>query len=401
MGKLLRGITGLLLLTILVTGAGTAAYGANSSSVVEKVTITFKTVYGEPEEIPEPEITSSGSGYSVGDVQFRTDYDKWKPGKKVRVEITLNAEDGKHFPVSLNRSDCKVTGANFVSAKALDDNSLQVKVDYIPVTVLGNTEKAGWSNRSKKKAVWKKVEHAPGYTVTLYGDDKVVKRLNVESTNVDLSDYMKDLDKTYYYEVKAVPLTSEQKKYLKEGSFVTSTDQEFDEDDYRKEETNSANADDGGSFKGNGYVMPDGTRVVNTWKKNAGKWYYFDGSGNKATGFINVEGKWYLMGQDGAMYIGWVYVNDNWYYMGPDGDMQTGWIQPAPASWYHLNQSGIMERGWINVDGKWYFLAQDGKMQTGWVNDNNRWFYLNGDGSMAVNTTVDGWSIGSDGVAAR
>lgn len=400
MGRLFRKLTGLMLLTAMVSGAGMAAYGAESS-VVEKVTVTFKTEYGEPEEIPEPEITASGTGYSLGDIQYRTNYDKWKPGKKVRVEITLNAEDGKHFPVSLNRSDCKVSGANFVSAKALDDDSLQVKVDYIPVTVLGNTEKAGWSKSSKKKAVWKKVEHAPGYTVTLYGDDKVVKRLNVESTNVDLADYMKDLDKTYYYEVKAIPLTSEQKKYLKEGSYVTSTDQEFDEDDYRREEANTADAGDGGSFKGNGYVLPDGTRVKNTWKKNSGRWYYFDGNGNKATGFINVEGKWYLMGQDGAMCTGWMYVNNNWYYLGPDGDMQTGWIQPAPSSWYYMNPSGCMERGWINVDGKWYYLAQDGKMQTGWVNDNGRWFYLNGDGSMAANTTVEGWYIGADGVAAR
>ncbi|MFQ9703380.1 MAG: hypothetical protein ACLR0U_16780 [Enterocloster clostridioformis] len=39
---------------------------------------------------------------------------------------------GKIFPTSLNRSQCKVTGADFVSAKALDDTTLQVKVDYKP-----------------------------------------------------------------------------------------------------------------------------------------------------------------------------------------------------------------------------------------------------------------------------
>ena len=69
---------------------------------------------------------------------------------------------------TLNRSKCKVTGADFVSAKALDDSSLQVKADYRPVTVLGDTQQAGWSSTSKKKAVWKSVEYAPGYTCLLY-----------------------------------------------------------------------------------------------------------------------------------------------------------------------------------------------------------------------------------------
>ncbi len=115
------------------------AYGAKESSVIETLTVTFQTTYGEQEEIPDPEITVSGDGCSLGDVQFRTEYDKWKPGKKVRAEVTVHADGGKVFPVSLNRSKCKVTGAEFVSAKALDDDTLQVKVDYTPVTVLGNT----------------------------------------------------------------------------------------------------------------------------------------------------------------------------------------------------------------------------------------------------------------------
>ena len=96
---------------------GLSAYGAQSS-VIESVNVSFKTVYGEPEEIPEPEVTVSGKSCSLGDVQYRTDYDSWKPGRKVRVEVTVVAEDGKYFPATLNRSKCKVTGADFVSAKA-------------------------------------------------------------------------------------------------------------------------------------------------------------------------------------------------------------------------------------------------------------------------------------------
>jgi len=360
---------------------GLSVYGAQSS-VIESVNVSFKTVYGEPEEIPEPEITVSGKSCSLGDVQYRTDYDNWKPGRKVRVEVTVMAEEGKYFPAALNRSKCKVTGADFVSAKALDDSSLQVKADYRPVTVLGDTQKAGWSSTSKKKAVWKSVEYAPGYTLTLYGDNKVVKRMTVESNSANLADYMTDMDKTYYYEVKAVPVTSDEKKYLKEGQYVTSTDQEFDWEDYGKEEKRSQGPGDGGSFKGDNYVMPDGSKAVDTWKLVSGKWYYFDSSGSRIKGWLQTGGRWYYMDQGGAMCTGWISPGDGfWYYLGENGDMLTGWIQPSP--------------------GTWYYLEPDGRMKTGWFNDNGSWYYLDSDGSMAVNRTVDGWNIGQDGKASR
>ena len=44
---------------------GTVAYGAQSS-VIESVSVSFKTIYGEPEEIPEPEVTVSGKSCSLG-----------------------------------------------------------------------------------------------------------------------------------------------------------------------------------------------------------------------------------------------------------------------------------------------------------------------------------------------
>lgn len=371
------------------------AYGADSS-VIESVSITFKTEFGEQEEIPEPEITAGGGGYYIVDYQYRTEYEKWKPGKKVRVEITLAPEDGKVFPTSLNRSKCKVTGADYVSAKALDDEKFQVRVDYKPVTVLGNTTQAGWSSTYENRAVWKAVDYAPGYSVTLYGDNKVVKRLNVETANVDLSQYMKDQDKTYYYEVKAVPLTSDEKKYLKEGEAVSSTEQEFD-----WEEMGSATAD-GGDIKGNNYILPDGTKERNTWKKISNQWYYFDGNGNMARGWAAIDGFWYYMDGQGIMKTGWVNPSgDSWYYLSENGSMLTGWIQPEPGSWYYTDASGLMQRGWALVNGKWYYLGADGKMRTGWNMISDVWYYLNGDGSMAVSTEVDGWTIGADGTAPQ
>ena len=323
------------------------AYGADSS-IIETTSLTFNTTFGDPEEIPQPQITISGSGVSIGDIYYKTEYENWKPGKKVRMEITVNAAQGKYFPVSLGRSKCRVTGADLVSAKALDNTTMQVKVDYTPVTVLGDTALAGWSSLDSEKAVWKKVDYAPGYTLTLYGNDKVVKRMTVTGNSVSLKEYMTDPDKIYYYQVKAVPVTAEQKKYLKEGEFVTSQEQDIDDsEEEEKEKKHAATSQSSstgpgvaGSLKGDNFVMPDGTLAVNTWKLVGGIWYYFNAEGNRT-------------------------------------------------------------RGWFPYGGKWYYFDGNGCMKTGWLYDKNIWYYLNNDGSMAVNRSQDGWYLGADGAGRK
>ena len=344
------------------------AYGADSS-IIETMSIKFNTTYGDPEEIPQPQITINGSGVSIGDIYYKTEYENWKPGKKVRMEITVDAAQGKYFPVSLGRSKCRVTGADFVSAKALDNTTMQVKVDYTPVTVLGDTALAGWSSLDSEKAVWKKVDYAPGYTLTLYGNDKVVKRMTVTDNSVSLKEYMTDPDKIYYYQVKAVPVTAEQKKYLKEGEFVTSQEQDIDDsEEDEKEKKHAATSQSSstgpgvaGSLKGDNFVMPDGTLAVNTWKLVGGIWYYFNAEGNRTRG-------WFLYG-------------GKWYYFDGNGCMKTGWVDTGNGTWYYLNP--------------------DGDMKTGWFYDKNIWYYLNNDGSMAVNRSQDGWYLGADGAGRK
>lgn len=394
--KLAYSLAGIMAVMVLFSGTGITSYGADSS-VIETMTITFKAEFGEQGEIPDPEITVSGSGCSLGDIQYRTDYDRWTPGKKVRVEITVLADEGKVFPVSLTRTQCKVSGADFVSAKALDDGKLQVRADYRPIMALGDTERAGWSSKNAGRAVWKSVEHAPGYSLVLYGDNKAVKRMTLQTNSVDLTEFMGDDDKTYYYEVKAIPTTSDERKYLKEGNFVSSTSQELD-----WEEENSSRTGDGGSVKGNNYVLPDGTKETNTWKKISGSWYYFGQDGEMAKGWQNVGGFWYYMDANGRMQTGWVNPDGNsWYYLYDSGGMAAGWFQPTPGIWYYADASGRMQTGWLQLNGKWYYLNESGLMQTGWIFVNGTWYYLYSDGSMAVNAVIDGWWIDGSGVARQ
>ncbi len=385
----------LALAAVVFLAAGSRkGYGAESS-VIESVTVNIKTDFGEQGEIPDPEITVSGNGCVLGDVQYRTAYEKWKPGKKVRLEINVNAEEGKVFPASLTRTQCKVSGAEYVSAKALDNSTLQVRVDYVPVTVLGDAETAGWNSKNKHQAVWKSVEYAPGYSLVLYGGDKVIRRMTVNTNSVDLSKDMTDDEITYYYEVKAIPVTSEEKKYLKEGNFVPSTTQELD---WEEEETRRT--DDGGAVRGNQYILPDGTKQTNTWKKISGDWYYFGADGNMVKGWQVINGFWYFMDASGKMMTGWVNTEgDSWYYLYENGGMAVGWIQPQPGIWYYMDISGRMQRGWTLVNNVWYYMNASGQMQTGWLLEGGNLYYLYSNGAMAANVVMDGHTLGADGKA--
>ena len=79
---------------MVATGPCIHAKGAESS-VIEKASVSLKTTYGESGDIPEPEITVDVKGGSLEDIQYRTDHDRWEPGKKVRIEITVQADEGR------------------------------------------------------------------------------------------------------------------------------------------------------------------------------------------------------------------------------------------------------------------------------------------------------------------
>ena len=118
------------------------------------------------------------------------------------------------------------------------------------------------------------------------------------------------------------------------------------------------------------------TAKVNQWVQTNGVWKYNDATGNplKNTWVQN-----YYVKDDGSMVTGWFQIGQPWYYFGTDGAKKTGWQQ---------------------VNGAWYYLesAADGKMKIGWMKDTNgKYYYLNDNGSMASNTTIQGYKLGRDG----
>lgn len=67
------------------------------------------------------------------------------------------------------------------------------------------------------------------------------------------------------------------------------------------------------------------------------------------------------------------------------------------TGWSYKEEDSSLSAGWEQIDGKWYYFDKNGYMKTGWVQDNDKWYYLYNDGSMATNTTIDNYTVDSNG----
>ncbi len=81
-----------------------------------------------------------------------------------------------------------------------------------------------------------------------------------------------------------------------------------------------------------------------------------------------------------------------------DPQTANGWVQNDSGEWSYY-KNGDLVKGWLSNDQKWYWLDKNtGKMFSGgWNQIDGKQYYFYADGSMAVNTTVDGKTIGADG----
>ena len=81
-----------------------------------------------------------------------------------------------------------------------------------------------------------------------------------------------------------------------------------------------------------------------------------------------------------------------------DPQTANGWQQNDSGQWsYYRNGKSV--KGWLSDDQKWYWLDKTTGMMFagGWKKIDGKWYYFYADGVMAVNTTIDGYTIGSDG----
>ena len=112
--------------------------------------------------------------------------------------------------------------------------------------------------------------------------------------------------------------------------------------------------------------------------------------------YQNQSGNSSSYGSNSSSAVGWKKINGSWYHFKSNGSKSTGW-QKDGASWYYLKSSGEMQTGWLKENGSWYYLDSSGAMKTGWYQVFGKWYYSYSSGALAVNTTVDGYRVNSDG----
>lgn len=82
-----------------------------------------------------------------------------------------------------------------------------------------------------------------------------------------------------------------------------------------------------------------------------------------------------------------------------DKDIARGWSQNDAGQWKYIDENGKPIKGWF-IDGNVkYYFASDGIMISGkWQQIDDKWYYFNDDGSLAVSTKVDGYEVDENGV---
>ncbi len=135
--------------------------------------------------------------------------------------------------------------------------------------------------------------------------------------------------------------------------------------------------------KGRIYTIKKDPGYLTGWKKIDGEKYYFDPSnGVMATGWKKIK----------------VGKNTYRYYFGTDGKVRTG-VQTIEENSYYFNKRGRMQYGFVTVDGKKYYASKKSGafLKDRWLDLSTGSYYFLSDGSMAVNTTIQGNYLGADG----
>lgn len=118
-----------------------------------------------------------------------------------------------------------------------------------------------------------------------------------------------------------------------------------------------------GDWDGSRFKRHDGSYVTNEFVVSKGNTYYFDGDGNKVTGWAEVEGVRYYMDSDGVRKTGWVDVEDSRYYLEEDGRMATGWKDIEDKT-YYFDQEGKMAKGELYIGMAKCSFDKEGVLQS-------------------------------------
>ena len=140
----------------------------------------------------------------------------------------------------------------------------------------------------------------------------------------------------------------------------------------------------------------DGYKWLSYTAYNGSRRYIQLESVTSSQNYQNQSGNSSSYGSNSSSTVGWKKINGSWYHFKSNGSKSTGWLKDG-SNWYYLKSSGEMQTGWLKENRVWYYLDSSGAMKTGWYQVSGKWYYSYSSGALAVNTTVDGYRVNSDG----
>ncbi len=362
-------------------------------------------IVGSTEAQPDKKAyaATNSTKYEVRSAEWVTSEDRYiAVGELPKMRVYLEPESGYAFRGSYGSGSITVKGGTFVSARREADGMLAVVVSVPVKGAYAAPSDAQWRSNGLGRAEWNTemsryddyyaATTSGYYDVYLYrGSTLVYKLEDYYGTSCNFYPYMTKKG-SYFFRVRTVPHTTQQKQYGTKSEWTESDDFYIDEDHVSD---------------GSGQVAMDGIAASTTqvgWVSSGSDWYFRYPTGQYQTnGWLQLNGIWYLFDGNGRMLTGWQQWKGGWYYMQPNGTMLTGWIL-AGNKWYYLNTvadgvEGMMRTGWLTKNGKTYFLNSNGEMAEGWTAIGNKYYYFYpGYGYMATNTTVDTYfRVGADG----
>lgn len=105
----------------------------------------------------------------------------------------------------------------------------------------------------------------------------------------------------------------------------------------------------------------------------------------------------YLYYKNSKVLTGMQIIDGVKYFFNTDGSLKTGWVMDGGNWRYYSGNKAII--GWLDISGKSYYFSSEGLMISDkWIQIEDNWYYFYYDGSLAVNTKVDGYEVDENGV---
>lgn len=364
----------------------------------------------------------SGIDYYIDDCSISGGSDRFvRVGDEIKIRVVLvpSDEETHAFSGTYSSSNVKINGGTYLSSAA-SKSSLTVTFKMNPVSgKLPGPESPGWrtggaasapvaspegpgsgkgssgtgksSSKVSGTARWSNPSGGTGYyEIWLYrGNTCIYKVEDYKGNSYDFYPYMTK-EGTYYYKIRTVPHTAEQKKYAQRSDFEVSDELYIDAENV----SDGRKTDDG---------LKDTTTVG--WVKSGTTWYYRYPNGNlKKNGWEKVNDKWYLFDREGKMLTGLQTITSGTYCLAATGEMLTGWRQIDKKWYFFESTAGSVSEGamfkdrWIyEADKKTYYLGSDGIMCTGWKQIGDIWYHFDETGNLSRDTWIDTFYVDPEG----